>query len=189
MNRPEVGPNAIGRLADPLLRHAGREQARAIFASAGLEYALAEPPKEMVPEQDAATLFAAVCGALAPADAEKVLQEAGRETADYVMAHRIPAPVRWLLPRLPRALAMRMLLQAIARHAWTFAGSGVCRTGADRPAVIEIENNPLATPGCPWHRAVFLQMMQRLVATDVRVEHVSCCATGSHICRFEIHQA
>ena len=53
-------------------------------------------------------------------------------TGDYLLAHRIPKPVQALLKRLPAPLAARVLLAAITRHAWTFAGSG--RFEAHRPA-------------------------------------------------------
>jgi hypothetical protein len=72
------------------------------------------------------------CGARWAEVAAEVARSAGRRTADYLLAHRIPKPVQALLKALPARLAARVLLSAIARHAWTFAGSGVfsASTGA-----------------------------------------------------------
>lgn len=181
-----VGPNAITQLIEPLRARLGEDGARRVFSRAGLAASLDAPPAGMVDEADAATLLAAVRAELAPPEADAVLHAAGRGTADYVMAHRIPAPVRALLRLLPAALAARLLLRAIERHAWTFAGSGRCRTRYGRPSVISIEGNPLATPGCPWHVAVFTRMFVALVSPLANVHHARCCADGQGACRFEI---
>lgn len=181
-----VGPNAITQLVTPLRVRLGEDGTRRVFHAAGLERCLDEPPEAMVPQADAAALFAAVRNALPPADADAVLRAAGEGTADYVMANRIPAPVRALLRMLPATLAARLLLRAIARHAWTFAGSGRCTTRYGRPSTIAIETNPLATPGCPWHLAVFTRMFRTLVSPLANVRQVQCCGARAHACRWEI---
>ena len=83
-----------------------------------------------------------------------------------------------------------LLATAIARHAWTFAGSGACRTGArDDGWTVAIENNPLATPGCPWHTGVLETMFRTLVSKRAIVTHGKC---GSHHCpgcRFDVRLA
>jgi divinyl protochlorophyllide a 8-vinyl-reductase len=47
-----------------------------------------------------------------------VARDAGHRTADYRLANRIPGPVQWALKPLPPALASRILLSAIAKHAF-----------------------------------------------------------------------
>lgn len=181
-----VGPNALTQLLAPLRARLGEAGARRVFELAGLQRFVDEPPGAMVAESDAAALFAAVRATLPAGEADAVLRAAGEGTADYVMAHRIPAPVRGLLRVLPATLAARLLLRAIERHAWTFAGSGRCRARYGRPSVVVIEANPLATPGCPWHVAVFTRMFTTLVSPLANVRQAQCCAAGEDACRYEI---
>ena len=113
--------------------------------------------------------------------------EAGTRTAAYVLANRIPKAAQALLKSLPAPLAGPLLLKAIARNAWTFAGSGRVRTAArGRRFVVEIAANPLAMPGCVWHLAVFEGLFSALVAPRVSVSHPLCCHDGAALCRFEI---
>jgi divinyl protochlorophyllide a 8-vinyl-reductase len=119
-------------------------------------------------------------------------------TADYLLAHRIPLPVQRVLKRLPAGLAARVLLAAISRHAWTFAGSG--RFSASpagrgrRPLVLEIRNNPLcrghaAVPACDFYAATFERLFQVLVHRDAQVVETACEACGDAACRFELRWA
>jgi divinyl protochlorophyllide a 8-vinyl-reductase len=181
-----VGPNAVLQLAAALRDRHGEEVARAVFARAGCPALLREPPTAMVDEHAAADCFAATGALLAPHEAAGILAEAGRRTADYLLAHRIPRPAQWALRLLPKPCASRLLLAAIGRNAWTFAGSGGFRAWAGAPCVIEIEANPLAAPGCPWHVAVFGGLFRALVAREVVVGHRACCQEGAPACRFEI---
>src|SRR6056297_1861565 len=157
-----VGPNVAIQTFAAVRVLRGEAAARDVAAGAGLADWVDLPPADMIPEAAAARIFTAVhaaCGGEAPA----VMAEAGRRTADYVLANRIPPPVRAVLPWLPDALAGRILLSAIARNAWTFAGSGGVATGA-RPFSVEIVANPLAEPGgCAWHAGVFERLFRVLV--------------------------
>lgn len=181
-----VGPNAVIQLERALTRLFGRSVAARVFAAAGFRGLLDAPPAEMIDEAVPAALFRAVGRELPAADAERALRMAGQWTADYVLANRIPVPVKLLLRLLPARLAAPLLLKAIQRHAWTFAGSGACRTGTRPGYVIEITRNPLVTPGCVWHRSVFARLFNALVARGTRVRHTCCSASGVPVCRFEI---
>ncbi len=182
-----MGPNAVLQLIGPLRAAGGDDLLRDVFRRAGLTPYLDHPPDAMVPEAQAQRLFAAVRGALGPGPGDELLSAAGAGTAHYVMRHRIPAPVRALLRGLPAALAARLLLAAIRRNAWTFAGSGECRTAA-RPsgATVTIVHNPLATPGCPWHVGVLETMFRTLVSSSARASRHSCGGPGESECRFEL---
>ncbi|MBK1727192.1 bacteriochlorophyll 4-vinyl reductase, partial [Halorhodospira neutriphila] len=92
-----IGPNAILQVAAALRAAAGEEAARRVFAAAGLEAWLDHPPERMVPESAVAALHQALRAELDAAQARHVLQDAGVRTGDYVLAWRIPAPVRTLL--------------------------------------------------------------------------------------------
>ena len=179
-----VGPNAVTQLAGVLERRRGAAEARALFAQAGLEGLYAEPPEAMLPERQAAALHQALWARLPAPEARALAFEAGWETGGYLLAHRIPKRAQGLLRVLPRPLALRLLLAAIARHAWTFAGSGRFLAKAGRETVIEIAANPLAAGRCTWHGAVFERLFRALVSPQAVVEEQACCAQGAPACRF-----
>lgn len=180
-----IGPNAVLQLAEALRADGGEAAARAVFDAAGLGALLDRPPEAMVDEHLPAALFKALFS-VRPADAPAIAADAGRRTADYIMANRIPGAVCTLLRLLPAPLASRLLLNAIARNAWTFAGSGTCTVSAGQPAVIAIRDNPMAMPGCAWHADVFRRLFGRLVHRSVSVRHAACCHEGGNTCQFEI---
>ncbi len=157
-----------------------------VFTRAGYPELLDAAPDEMVDEAVPAALFRALWQVLPAESARRVAVEAGRRTADYVIANRIPAAARLALRLAPRALGARLLLRAIERNAWTFAGSGRCETAARPTYAISIADNPLRMPGCVWHRAVFARLFDRLTAPGAAVVHAACGGTGG-ACRFEIH--
>ena len=182
----KVGPNAIIQLADVLQDRFGPEERWAALHAAGLDQYLAAPPERMTDEQEAAALHKAVM-ARHTLDWDDLSWEAGTRTAHYLLANRIPRGAQWLLRHLPPALSARLLVRAIAQHAWTFAGSGAFAARMDkRGMTITIADNPIAMPGCPWHRAVFTQLFQVLVSPHVGVTHEQCCASGCSVCRFVI---
>jgi divinyl protochlorophyllide a 8-vinyl-reductase len=163
----KIGPNAILQLLPVLDRTIGR------LARDRLFYGIDMPPPDagMWPESACRAAHLAVwqgCGDQAGA----ILTEAGQGTADYILAHRIPGPAKALIRALPAPFGARLLTAAIARHAWTFTGSGRFRVAARSPLSFEIADNPLSYPGlpCPWHAAVFTRLFQRLVWPRVRVE-------------------
>ena len=193
-----IGPNAVTQTAaalDDRLGHAGTVQ---VFTAAGLLPWLQNPPERMVDEQAVARLHAAVRQCLDRSEASAVMAEAGRRTGAYILAHRIPAAARRLLPVLPARWAMPLLLNAVGRHAWTFVGSGVFEEGpgpdfgSGRHWTLTIRNNPLAReeqwgiPICGWHRAVFETLFQKLVRCPVQVEETHCLAAGDDRCAFRL---
>lgn len=194
-----IGPNAITRVAEALPGFVGTEAARALFERAGLAAYFTRPPQDMVDEAEVARLHGELRRALGPERAAGVARSAGIRTADYLLAHRIPRAVQALLKRLPAALAARVLLAAIARHAWTFAGSGrfsarapaLAGAGA-RCAVLEIRDNPLCrdlqaeAPACDFYAATFERLFQVLVQPRTRVRETACEACGDESCRFEL---
>ena len=181
-----VGPNAVIQTAEALAALEGEGATAVIFGAAGLAHYLASPPASMVAESEAARLHHAVFAHLPPDRARAASAEAGRRTGDYILAHRLPGPVQHILKLLPPKLSAKILMKAIEKHACTFAGSRQMTGQAGAPCVIEIANNPLATPDCPWHSAVFERLFQELVTPRARVTSTACCHRGDPVCRFVI---
>lgn len=181
-----VGPNAIIQLADVLADRLGLEERAAALRAAGLTHYLSSDPERMTDEREAAALHKVVRARL-PQDWDELSWEAGERTAEYLLENRIPGPAQWLLKRLPPAWSARMLLRAIRAHAWTFAGSGEFSARIEPGAVvIAIAHNPIAMPGCPWHRGVFTRLFEELVSPRILVRHEHCCAKGEAACIFRI---
>lgn len=164
----------------------------ATLAHAGELPLLAELPGAMVPERRFVALVGALRQVASPDLAARVLARSGRLTGEYVLAHRIPRLARYALPRLPRRLALRVLLKAIGAHAWTFAGAGrFSWTLQPSGAVLRLDNCPTAReavpdhPVCDYYRACFETLLRRLVAPTLRVTETACAAQGAPACCFD----
>ena len=183
-----IGPNAVLQHLPVLDAAIGQRLRDALLHRAEVD---APPPDAgMLPEPEVARLHHAVRLYL-PDQAPAIQRAAGLGTGDYILAHRIPAPAQRLIRAVPGLLGARVLSTAIARHAWTFAGSGVFRVVSHRPLTFEIAANPLArgtaeAPICHWHAAVFERLFARLVWPEVQVTETACCACGAPACRFEL---
>jgi divinyl protochlorophyllide a 8-vinyl-reductase len=195
LHEGRIGPNAITRVAEELMHRLGLEASQAIFGQAGLLHHLERPPEAPVDEAEVQGLHIALRRCLGAAAAREVARAAGRRTADYLMARRIPRPVRWLLQALPAPLAARLLLAAITRNAWTFVGSGHFegRPGRKGQAVqLIIRGNPLCrglvsvAPSCDFYAATFEHLFASMVHYRARVRELACEACGDAECRFEV---
>jgi divinyl protochlorophyllide a 8-vinyl-reductase len=195
MRSPEqalIGPNAIIQMAEALCARIGLEQTRALMDAVGQGAYLGQPPKSMVPQSEVAALHTQVFQALDLAAFRLVSADAGRRTGDYLLANRIPKPVQWLLKRLPDRMAARILTRAIAKHSWTFAGSGVFSFGWQPQLVYSIKGNPITAalhtqvPVCDYYAATFERIFRVLVNDEWRAVEYACEATGSEACLFEI---
>lgn len=183
-----IGPNALLQLVPVLDRVLGVAERAALFARADVP--VPPPDAGMWPEAEVARLHRAVVQAR-PDLAPGLMRAAGLGTADYILANRIPRAARALIRALPAPLGARLLTAAIAKHSWTFAGSGRFAVARTRPLTVEIAANPLAcgardAPSCHWHAAVFERLYGTLVWPSVQVRETACCACGDAACRFEI---
>jgi divinyl protochlorophyllide a 8-vinyl-reductase len=187
-----IGPNAIIRVAESLPSRVGPLQTRTLFDHAGLSRYLLHPPQDMVPETEVRALHGVLRRELGVPMAREVALEAGRRTAAYLLAHRIPKAVQVLLKLLPAPLAARVLLKAITRNAWTFVGSGQFRVEAGTPVCLTIARNPLcvgvqaATPTCDFYAATFESLFRALVHARAQVVENACISCGASACRFDI---
>ncbi len=181
-----IGPNVIIQ-AYAAMRALGRDRlADAVLDRAGLGRYIHAPPTGMVPQTEVVALFDAVSACCSPGEVRLLTREAGLRTGDYILANRIPVMAQRLLKHLPRAFAAPVLLSAIKRHAWTFAGDGVVTCSYRAPLSLSIGRNPIAMPGCPWHVAVLGRLFGALVDPGVCIVHTRCCAMGAPECRFDI---
>lgn len=189
-----IGPNAAIQLAEALnAADPTGGLARTVFEAAGLGPWLTDPPTDMVDERAIAVLHQTARHVLPPDRGPVILADAGRRTGDYILAHRIPWAVQQVLRALPAPLAARALTRAIARHAWTFAGSGQFSAALGHRSVrIAIAGNPVVTgehaahPVCFWHAAVFERLYARLVHRHATCVETACQTTGAPACTFEV---
>jgi divinyl protochlorophyllide a 8-vinyl-reductase len=190
---PRIGPNAITRVAEALHAQLGDAAADAVFATAGLSGYRQRPPEAMVDERHVIALHRALRASLDADTTGAIARDAGWRTGDYLLAHRIPRPVQMVLKVLPAGWASRILLAAIGRHAWTFAGSGVFTAHGGHPSRFSIAGCPLCrdsrstrmSPSCAYYAATFERLFRELVARDARVTEIACEATGASACTFE----
>jgi len=183
-----IGPNAILQLLPVLDEFLGQPGRDKVFKAAGV---LALPDgNAMIPETDAFHVHREL-RRQHPAAAPEIAKRAGINTAKYILANRIPRPAQWVLKTLPAAPSAKMLSAAIAKHAWTFVGSGSFRVVS--PWMFEIRRNPLIRGEtsedclCHWHAAVFERLYQVLVSPGCTCVETQCVAQGcGNTCSFEI---
>jgi divinyl protochlorophyllide a 8-vinyl-reductase len=187
-----IGPNAITRVAEALRRTGGENLERRVFHAARLGGYLGRHPEKMVDEAEVTRLHRALRATLGADRAREVSRDAGYATGDYLLAHRIPRLVQAMLKLAPAPLAAHVLMGAIGRHAWTFAGSGAFAWTPGRPVRFEICGNPICRgavsdePVCDYYAATFERLFRTLVHPCAEVVETECEALGADACRFEI---
>lgn len=192
MTSARIGPNAIIQMAEALADVVGEPERRRLFELAGLGPYLSGMPEAMVDEREVTRLHRVLRAELGEARAGEASIDAGRRTGDYILANRIPRAVQRVLRLLPPALASRLLLRAIARHAWTFAGSGVFRAEPGHPVRLSVRDCPICrgdrvqTFACAYYAATFERLFVELVSPASRARETACEALGAPACVFEI---
>ncbi|MEY6433968.1 bacteriochlorophyll 4-vinyl reductase [Thioalkalicoccus limnaeus] len=186
-----IGPNAIRQVAQ-VLHEDDESLPLRVFSTAGLRHHLDTPPEEMVDEDEVARLQQALHAVLGTTAARAVSRRAGTRTGDYLLTHRIPRRVQPILRRMPAPWAGRVLLHAIAKHSWTFAGSGTFRFSATHPVSLEIAGCPVCRhlhtrePVCDFYAATFERIFRSLVHPASHCQQLSCAAAGAKSCLFQI---
>jgi divinyl protochlorophyllide a 8-vinyl-reductase len=184
-----IGPNAVLQLVPMLDRAGGVDWRAALMARAGID--VLPDGSGMIPEAPVARLHQALRRDR-PDIAAALGWQAGLATGDYILAHRIPRAAQRMLKALPWRLSARLLSMAIARNAWTFAGSG--QFLVITPLIFDLRANPLVRgevadhPICDWHRGVFTRLFQTLVHPSLTCIETRCCAQGHAGCRFEMRR-
>jgi divinyl protochlorophyllide a 8-vinyl-reductase len=189
-----IGPNAVIQTARVLRDRYGTAQAEAMLAEA-TGRTLGDLPKHMVDEAEVRALVRTCLAHLGPRQTQAVLRDAGQRTAQYLLAHRIPRPVQWLLRVLPAPLGARLLARAMAQHAWTFAGSGHFHVRYTPAPEYTIADCPLCrgltldAPVCDFYAGTFEELLTRLVRRDTCVAQVESAASGGSGCRYVVRWA
>ena len=183
-----VGPNAIIQTRIALEDLCGPSVRNQVFELAGLGVYAVRDPEAMVDASLVNRLNRSVAAHLSPVVAHAVMRHAGERTADYILANRIPPLAKTLLGLLPRRLAVRLLIKAVARNSWTFAGNAAIRTGPDWIAIVD---NPVCLglsgfTSCVWQGAVFTRLFRILIGSGALVEEVACGGRGDPECRFTV---
>jgi divinyl protochlorophyllide a 8-vinyl-reductase len=189
---PRIGPNAVIRTVEAVRERDGAGVAAGVLRSAGLERYASDAPAGMVPERDVVALFTTMRERLGRIEANASGRLAGERTAEYLLEHRIPRPVRVLLRLLPAPLAGPIVLRSILDHTWTFAGSATVGAIGGRPTTITIAGCPICrgardeAPACGYYAATFERLFRRLVSRRATVTEVACEAMGAGRCAFEV---
>ena len=192
-----IGPNAVTRTLDAVTERLGASTATALRLRAGIPDPV---PATMIPERWFVRLVSELRATVPEPVSAAILRQAGEATAAYVAQNRVPAPARAVLAVLPSRLALPMLLRAVDRHAWTFAGRGdfrhadgtltlsdapTCRASADAAA------DPLDHPpsfGGAYYEAAFAGILA-LASPDIVVREVACVRAGAPACRFRLERS
>lgn len=189
-----IGPNSVTRTLKAITERGYPPEAKRIASKVGLPESI---PDRLVPEAWFVAVARAVRDTFSWDVSEEILADSGRRTARYVAAHRIPAPVRFVLRVLPARVALPLLLKAIEQHAWTFAGSGQFAVEGRPPRFLVLENAPTCRleagsdggwspgQGGAYYAAAFEGLL-RLADDRVRVREVECALEGALACRFII---
>lgn len=187
-----IGPNAILQILATVRAREGEAAVTHLTRRAGLEDRLARPIVGLVPVAEVRALHGALLDLAGLAHARTLAAEAGRRTATYLLGYRIPCLFRRLLGVLPKRSRSRLLLAAIARHAWTFTGGGIFRVERGSPPHLVIDPCPFRSEascpglGCVYYAATFEELFRTLVDPRLRVEPAASEAAGSPRCTLRI---
>jgi divinyl protochlorophyllide a 8-vinyl-reductase len=148
----------------------------------------------MVDEFDVSALHLALHDVLGAAGAEAVATQAGRLTGDYLLSNRIPRMAQRVLRWLPPSLGAGLLARAIARHAWTFTGSGrfAWQRHGRRSLHLVVDGSPVCrmlrtdAPACHYFSATFERVFAGALGRRVGVREIRCAAAGDGACVFAV---
>jgi len=188
----KIGPNSIIQTVAALEEAYGVREARAILMRGGAGDLPDHLPSALIDEGDFHALVEVLIGQIGAAAVTDILSRSGQRTSEYVFANRIPPMARFVLRVLPPPLSLRVLLPAMKRHTWTFAGSGAftCATGkapwlaVSNPALFDTP--AMAAAMCAYYRGAFEHMLRMLVSPRVMLRDVECQACGDRRCRYAI---
>lgn len=188
----KIGPNAIIQTVAALREILGDDAARAALVRGGAGNLPDHLPHELIDEREFHALVELLLEQIGEERTLHVMVRSGQLTSDYVFANRIPVVARALLRLLPPRLGLRLLLPAMQRHTWTFAGSGVFAYDLTPTPSLSIANGSLfdtpamAAAMCAYYRGAFEQMFRKLICPQATLRELECQARGDRRCRYVI---
>jgi divinyl protochlorophyllide a 8-vinyl-reductase len=189
-----IGPNAILRVAESLDEICDPETRERVFEQAGLARYLEQPPQSMVDEREVSALHQTLRKVLGLEQARRIGRDAGLRTGDYLLGNRIPPFAQRILKLSPATLAERLLLKAITRNAWTFAGSASFTTQPGHPTRLILVGSRVcqgataSEPLCDFYAATFERLFRELVDPRTQVVEVQCQGKGDPECVFNVQR-
>jgi divinyl protochlorophyllide a 8-vinyl-reductase len=166
-----MGPNAIIQTVHALRDHYGTTIANTMLAHHEHAHLVEELPSEMIDEADFHRLVQMLVVQTGSSETGVVLREAGQRTAHYLLQHRIPRLFQRLVRILPCRMGMWLLLWAISKHAWTFAGSGQFRFVVDHDPTISLTiNYPSVETVAHFYGGTFSVLLQTLINPQIEVQ-------------------
>ena len=166
----KIGPNSIIQTVAALEAAYGKTKAETMLSKIGQGYLVGNLPKEMVEEAKFHTLVGALQKEIGETATSRILQESGERTARYLLKVRIPGIFQKFVKLLPPRPAFKLLLFAISKNAWTFAGSGEFAYNMTRPPEISVK---VTFPTQPvvgnFYLGTFTALLQELVNPTTKI--------------------
>ena len=166
----KIGPNSIIQTVAALEAAYGKTKAETMLSKIGQGYLVGNLPKEMVEEAKFHTLVGALQKEIGETATSRILQESGERTARYLLKVRIPGIFQKFVKLLPPRPAFKLLLFAISKNAWTFAGSGEFAYTMTRPPEISVK---VTFPTQPvvgnFYLGTFTALLQELVNPTTKI--------------------
>lgn len=119
-------------------------------------------------------------------DAERVFRDGGAWLAARVYS-RIAGPVRWTIRVLPSIVSRPLAFRQTRRLAQRYYNGSVERVGSF--VLLDVSESPTAgtaphSAGCAYFESSLGVILQKLLDTGGRVEHVRCIDRGDGVCQW-----
>jgi divinyl protochlorophyllide a 8-vinyl-reductase len=185
-----IGPNAILQTYAELIAVFGETRA-AFVLHLGTGRNADDLPAQMVDEAEVNAFVRALYHEFGTT-ADAILRRAGHRTAAYLLANRIPRAAQRLIRALPAQWGLAVLLFAVSRNAWTFAGTGAFSYHLGANPHVRVARCPMCrhldvrAPSCHFYAGTFEGLVQALIARRARVVETTCEALGDAYCGFAL---
>ena len=181
----KIGPNSIIQTVSALEAKYGKAEADARLTVAGQGHLIGNLPSEMVEEEKFHNLVKSLDKELDSDVLAELLNDSGQRTAAYLLKVRIPGFFQTLLKPLPSGLAFKLLLFAISKNAWTFAGSGdfSYTTGKTPEITVKVTYPTLPVVG-NFYLGTFTKLLRELVNPDTKIDASITGESGDILCKY-----
>ena len=184
----KIGPNSIIQTVAALEASYGKNEAEALLTIARQGHLVGNLPSEMVEEETFHTLVKALEREIGSEKLAAILNDSGQRTAAYLLKVRIPGFFQKLLKPLPPGLAFKLLLFAIGKNAWTFAGSGdFSYTSGTTPEITVKVTFPTLPVVGNFYLGTFTKLLKELVNPKTTIDASITGESGDITCRYTCH--